>query len=429
MATGAVLSTTRLSPSVAQRIASLPVSSTLTLSAIHAGFISNKDGGCGVLALVGEKSGYPAVDQYSIASVGFDSYFPQSFTFVEGSASECRDLRWPLLAVSVIFTSLLSVFTTSAALFFGTIFTALFFHVGLASDPPSNSDYYSIVSITLGRFLPAAFCAFAIYRYVIKRTFTQPKLLDAQIEKTVLWLGAAWVGALNNYTFDKIPIQRLTPHDLQQPGAITALVIIVLAILLIALGQAWALRVEGRMPRYLALYVLFGALLGFLVAIPNMNVRIHHYILALLLLPGTSLQNRPSLLYQGLLVGLFINGIARWGFDSILQTPAMLLGDGQLGTLLPQLAAPVTGARNITFAWQGFPDGWDGISVLVNDVERFRGYEDFGAESFTWERRREGLSEYFRFAFMSGSQVGDYTRAGIWAGNGSWVEMLPGSSR
>lgn len=34
-------------------------------------------------------------------------------------------------------------------------------------------------------------------------------------------------------------------------------------------------------------------------------------------------------------MGMFLDGAARWGFDSILQTAASLLGDGQSGSALP----------------------------------------------------------------------------------------------
>lgn len=173
-------------------------------SAIHAGFLSNEAGGCGVLSIVGEKPSYPSNKAHGIKSIGFDSYFPRSFRFLEGTAAKCEDLRWPLLGVSLTFTILLSLFTTSPGVFFWSLYVGLFFHVALVSDPPGLTNYYSLVSLALGRFLPAAFCAFAIYKYCAIR---QLKGLTAQVEKTVLWLGACWVGCLNNYTFDKIPIQ------------------------------------------------------------------------------------------------------------------------------------------------------------------------------------------------------------------------------
>ncbi|EOA84212.1 hypothetical protein ACJQWK_00963 [Exserohilum turcicum] len=409
--------------------------SFICAAAIHAGYINDASGGCGVLAQAGEKSNYPSVDRKHIKSVGFDSYFPRSISFLGGAQAKCRDLRWPLLGVSLTFTILLSLFTTSPSVFFTSVFVGIFCHVALASDPPNMTDYYAIVSIALARLLPASFCMYAVYRFAVRR---QLEGLDAQIEKTILWLGGCWIGALNNYTFDKIPIERLTPHEIKnQPGAIPALIIIVLTLFFIALGQAWAFRIEGRLPRYLAIYGILVAGILTLVAIPKMNVRIHHYILGLLLVPGTSMQTRPSLLYQGILIGLFINGIARWGFASILETPGALRGDAPSGTPLPVITAPVIYNNvdlphvkaNITFDWQfPFPKPYEGISVLVNDVERYREFEDRMEGDWTWTRHKEGINEYFRFAYLQGGGRGDYTKAGVWRADGGWTEMEAGPS-
>jgi len=434
-------------------------------AAVHAGFINDQQGGCGVLMLTGEQASFEASSSHSISSVGFDSYFPQTFGFVRGTYSQCKDMRWPALIVSVILTTLLSIFTRSPAIFFWSEFVMIFFTVALATDPPNLLDYRRLLSVAIARFLPACFCAWITYRYAVKRSLTD---LTAQVEKTILWLGPAWVGALNNYTFDKIPIQRLTPHDLQaQPGAIPALIIILLTILTVALGQAWAFRVEGRMPRYLAIYGIFVATLLFFVTLPGLSLRIHHYILALLFLPGTSFQNRPSLIYQGLLVGLFINGVARWGFASIIELSSDILAGLPQGTLLPEISVLAIGAKNITFNLGMLPmkssgTVFDGISILVNDVERFRGYgdnEDYwpddhvtgGNFTWTWKRHRLGndvdvvaeqeeydndsidtkallLPEYFRFAYMYGSEVADYTKAGKWEVDGNWTQMRSGPS-
>lgn len=408
--------------------------SFICASALHAGVISNSRGGCGIATRVGERSDYQSVDRNGIASIGFNSTFPLSFTFVddEDVASQCgEDPRWKSLALTVVFTVLVSIFTTTSLSFYCIIFASVYFQVALASDPPPFSDFYSGFSIATGRFLPAAFVGVFIYLYCARRTLHG---LTAQFEKTIFWLGGCWFGALSNYTLDEIPIQRLTPHDLrQQSGAIPALIIIVLLLLAIALGQAWALRNEGRLPRYLAIYGILAASLLFFVAIPRLSLRIHHYILALLLLPGTSLQTRPSLLYQGFLVGLFLNGIARWNFDSVLQTSADLLQDGKLESALPEVLEPVINATSIILSWGTLPKGYDGVSVLVNDVERFRGFEELNQTRFTWTRHSAQYPEYFRFGFIKEQPLGgvsfaDYTKAATWNTDGSWKHMLAGPS-
>lgn len=402
-------------------------------AAIQAGVLRDTSGGCGVVKLIGEKTSYGATSRNGLSSVGFNSSFPMSFDFdrseqVRSDSAQCTDPRWGLLALSTIFTALFSLFTTHPATFFGPVFVITFWQIAMASDPPSYSDYPSLASTALSNFLPAAFIALVIYHTSVRKTLLH---LNAQYEKTILWVGAMWVGALDSLTLDMIPISRLTGHDLkQQPGAITALIIILLILLALVLYQAWCFRLEGRLPRYLGIYALLAFCLLILLAVPDLDLRIHHYILALLLLPGTALQTRVSLLCQGLLVGLFINGIARWGFASILQTAAALRGDAQLGTDLVSLLEPVINATSITFSWKGLAKGYDGVSVLVNDVERFRGVHS-GDNNFTWSSSARDHPEYFRFGFVNYQPFGgvgysDFTRAGIWWPDGRWDAPKPG---
>ncbi|KAI9158729.1 hypothetical protein HJFPF1_06727 [Paramyrothecium foliicola] len=409
-------------------------------AAIHAGVISNQNGGCGVVKLVGNRKNFVSSQRNGITSFGFNSYFPSSFEFVQDIDCSGADNRWSLLAISAVFTGVLSLVTSSPALFFFANFIGIFWTIGMALDPPPTTTVAGLFSNIIGKFLPAMFCAWVIYdKMGVRRTL---KGLTAQVEKTILWLGPCWVGALDNYTLSFIPIQRLNKHDLeQQPGAKAALAIIIIVLVVIIATQIWFFRQEGRFLRYIKLYALFVAALVISLVLPGLNLRIHHYILALLLLPGTSLQTRPSLIYQGLLIGLFINGIARWGFDPVLQTPAALQGDAQKGTLLPNVHSPVINLGNstdsvstIAFTWD-IPDQkrFDGISILVNDVERFRSYfyDDLdGDDEFVWTRNQTlDLPEYFRFAFMDGSSSGDYTKAGIWTADGEWEQMKPGPSR
>ncbi|KAF1960778.1 hypothetical protein CC80DRAFT_437981 [Byssothecium circinans] len=407
--------------------------SFLCASAIHAGVISNSDGGCGRVALNGEKQAYESVKKNGIESIAFDSYFPLSFSLFPDQNLRCSsDPRQPLLIVTILATAALSILSTSPGIFFPT-FTLIFALVSFASDPPSAS-YRNIsvlpdhISMFAKRLLPASFCAVVLYRAIIKRTLSG---ITAQVEKTVFWLGGFFFGALSNYTFDWIPIQRLTAHDLeQQPGAKVALAGILIVLAFIVVGQVYFFWLEGRLPRYLALYGLF--LFGILVClgIPAVSLRIHHYIIALLLLPGTTLQTRPSLFYQGILLGLFVNGIARWDFDSILQTSDALREDGKFDSAVPHILEPaisrVGDALVAVFSWAAPPAGMDGISVLVNDVERSRKFFHDGVDKNvnSFELLRPvgmQLTEYLRFAFVRGGQTLDYTNAGTLFDNGTWI--------
>jgi len=404
-------------------------------SAIHAGVFPSHYGGCGVLMRIGEATSFPPTKRHGIESIGFDATFPSSYTFASGvQSTACKDLRWHLFAVSIPFTTAISVISPVPAIPFYATFVGVFFHVALASDPPFLNNPYALINRALSRFLPAAFVAHFIWLYILKR----PHKNAPPIERTLLYLSGLWVGALTNITFDKlIPISRLTARDLhQQPGAKAALAIIIIIIVVLAVGQIHYLRLSGRLPKVGALYASVGASLGLLAAIPGTSLRIHHYILALLLLPGCRLLTRPSLIYQGILVGLFINGVARWGFAGVVETPDSLIGDGLYYSSVPNITAPTVTPDNFTVSLPTPPEdltGGDayavtGVSVLVNDVERYQyhlpdgdveGGGDAGKE-LTYPRR-SGERAYLRMAWLTrGGDTLDYTRAGVVEVNGTW---------
>ena len=289
--------------------------SFICAAAIHAGLLDDTYGGSGVVSLIGDQRNFPSVESNGILSIGFTPGFPVAFTFPEerephAMKTACKDPRWRLLTISVVFSSLLSILTISPAVFFGSVFVGVYISVALALDPPEFENYYSVISQAFGGLLPALFVGLVIYHFCISYTLRD---LTAQFEKTVLWLGSCWLGALDNFTLERLPIQRLTPHDLRQPGAVPTLMVIVTFMTTIALAQGWAFRIEGRMPRYLIFYALLGLLFLTLMAIPHMNLRLHHYIIALILLPGTALQTRPSLIYIKAFLLVYSSTVLRVG--------------------------------------------------------------------------------------------------------------------
>jgi len=163
-----------------------------------------------------------------------------------------------------------------------------------------------------------------------------------------------------------------------------------------------------------------------------LNLRVHHYIIGMALMPGTAFPTRLSLLYQGFLLGLFLNGAAAWGFDSILQTAAQLRRDAPLGSDLPPFVTNSSSynasipLQNQTIFWSALPSGenWDGFALLVDDVERYAG----AALNYSLGALEAGIPHFFRLAFTSAGQAGDFTMpATLWP-NGTWVDPLPGPS-
>ena len=231
-------------------------------AAIHAGFLSDHIGGSGLVTLVGEQRNFSSSLEHGIQSTAFAPSFPMAFTFDQNNQTSpyCRDPRWAVLGATVIYTFVISMCTCSASAFFWPVFVSTYFCVALAADAPEPPTYNKIISLALKGFLPAIFVGFTIFRFCIKRTMDR---LKAPMERTSLWLGSFWVGALNNLTFDKLPLQRLLPHDLVQPGAILSLTIMTVVVFFIAIGQVWALRLEGRLPKHLLFYIALGVLLEY----------------------------------------------------------------------------------------------------------------------------------------------------------------------
>ncbi|KAJ3490555.1 hypothetical protein NLI96_g1343 [Meripilus lineatus] len=369
--------------------------SFICAAAVQAGLISDSKGGCASLQIVGNFTDYQPLTARGLSSIGFPSVFPLSFQFLPTtSLSHCEDMRDGALAFNILVTALIFlVLRPKPIVAFWALVCIGFWHVTLFSQPRTNPP---VLDDAFGTFLPALFCAYAFWRLAYR--FTMEAFRKAPIEACVWYVGPFWVGVLSNLTLDKIPINRLVASDIaSRPGALTALIIII---------------------------VIF---------YPDWNFGLHHYILSMVLIPGTAFPTRLSAVYQGFLLGLFLNGVAAFGFDSILQTAEDLRRDGVFRSPLPDFLTNSTTYNasiplaNQTIAWDPLPDpsqGWDGFALLVDDVERYIG----SGLNFSLASLKEGIPHFFRLAFTSGGQAGDFTMpATLWP-NGTWVDPLPGPS-
>lgn len=140
-----------------------------------------------------------------------------------------------------------------------------------------------------------------------------------------------------------------------------------------------------------------------------------------------------------ILLGLFLNGAARWGFDSVLQTVDEVRRDAALGSDLPSFALTSLDPSNPLITWSAIPESltssWDGFALLINDVLRYSGQAtnfsmpttagNVVSES-TW---RTDIPYYLRLAYTSGGTSGDFTKAAVaWLGNGTFVQPAAGPS-
>lgn len=134
-------------------------------------------------------------------------------------------------------------------------------------------------------------------------------------------------------------------------------------------------------------------------------------------------------MHCSLLLGLFLNGIARWGFDSILQTPAELRRDAALGSDLPSFNLTSIDTVSKLITWNAIPanltSSWNGFALIINDVLEYSGT----ASNFSMANYSTSVPWFLRLAYQQNGASGDYTRAGTaWLGNGTWISPVPGPS-
>ncbi|KAH7885912.1 hypothetical protein F5I97DRAFT_2023720 [Phlebopus sp. FC_14] len=407
--------------------------SFLCASAVQTGLISDSLGGCASVQLVGNFTDYVPTTAFGLTSVGFPSDFPMSFRFSPSSIlTHCTDLRNPALAFNILITCLIFlVLRPKAIARYWCLVCIGFWHVALFSQPQATPPP---LDVAFGAFLPTLFVCYAFWRVAIR--FTLPVFANAPFESTIWYLAPYWTGVLTNLTMDQIPIDRLTPQDIkQQPGGITALIIIVLVLLVLVLNQIRVIRKTGWLPYYLGWYIVGGFITLVLALLPGLEFRLHHYVISMALMPGTGFSTRLSAIYQGFLLGMFLNGVAAFGFDSILQTVADLARDGPTGSPLPTFLTNSTtynatlALANQTISWAGIPSdiasqGWNGFALLVDDVERFTGI----AVNYSLGGLEGGLPHFLRLAYTTGGTPGDFTMpATLWP-NGTWIDPLPGPS-
>lgn len=407
--------------------------SFLCASAVQAGFIKDSTGGCATVNLVGQFTDYLPATSLGLSSVGFKSSFPMSYRLTTDSTlGQCTDLRNVALAVNILATCLLFiVFRPKPIMLYWFLVCIGFWHVALFSQPQQEPPP---LDVAFGAFLPTLLVGYGLWR--VSWRFTLPAFANAPFEAMVWYLAPYWAGVLTNLTTANIPINQLTADDItQQPGGLTALVIIVLVVVALVVNQVRVIRKTGWLPWYLGWYVSGGLVALALAFLPGLQFRLHHYIISMALFPGTGFPTRLSAIYQGFLLGMFLNGVAAFGFASILQTAADLAADGPTGSPLPEFVTnsttydPSVPLGNQTIFWSSIPsalvtEGWNGFSLLVDDVERYAG----NALNYSLAGLDAGLPHFFRLAYTSRGSAGDFTMpAALWP-NGTWVDPLPGPS-
>ena len=195
----------------------------------------------------------------------------------------------------------------------------------LISNPPDFPPDYSTAS---GTFLSAMGITYWFWRISMRKTLESFKELP--LERAFWWGLGLWIGIESQNLFSKIPISRLVASDFQRPGAVTAIVILGAIALVAVFFQIIALRSIGILKFLLIWYIAVAVVFVILACIPGWVLRVHHYILAMLVMPALGTPTRLAALLQGFMLGWFIDGVGKWGFDGLVQSDAEVSPIGRL---------------------------------------------------------------------------------------------------
>lgn len=398
-------------------------------SAVHGGALSPFFGGCVKMKFTGERLSFESRNgPYGTGwSVGFPSFFPESFVFVKlpTGLSGCHDPRLVVLCVNVLL-GMPVVYLGSGFVTFWVSMMSAFWTIVASLDPPyignSEESTAKLLSTAFARLLPLGFVLYVLWITTSRTTLAG----GSPLCKLFIWYPLMWAGAANKITFDRLPVDRLTPHDIKQmPGSILTVIVVSIIILACAIVQALQLWRAGKFVQYLKGYIAVFIALGLLAQLPNLGLRIHHYIFALIWLPGTGTRGITAYLLQGILLGLLLSGIARWDFASIVETDVSLLRGEAGASSDPPSGFDYNGTHVLWERPEQHPDDLTGFSLLVNDLEWWTGEET----AVDIADLKEFETVFFRVGMssMDSDRRGDYTR-GATLRKGKWVPPAEGVS-
>ncbi|RKO93256.1 hypothetical protein BDK51DRAFT_9167, partial [Blyttiomyces helicus] len=399
-------------------------------TAIHGGVVSQIWGGCGVLTVVGEESSFPASTENGITSLGFPSWFPKAYTITAVGSQHCSDLTWAMLPVAMCFVGLFSLVSPSSAAFYFALVTAGFWNV-IFFNIPNHDDGW--VSAAFGTYIVAVAFAVVMYRFVVHHSMLVPRrfpidtfLLTVLPFYLALYIDS-WTAPLSNFGFSS--------RAFRDPVTLATFIVLVPALLIACAIQLFLFRRHGLIGPYLIAYGLGIAVYFTIPALLSLDIHLHHYLVGIVLLPLTKLQSRPSLLAQGFLLGLMVQGVARWGPASPFETRFQALNGEPAGTPQPTFAfdpAALARTGNIswTFSLAGYPGEltpggaippglpYDSFSLLMNDVEVYRGPQSSFSVARIHADPNGTLPFYVRVALVESGTAQDYTDPVEVRGNG-----------
>ncbi|KAI8608481.1 hypothetical protein BC830DRAFT_1155068 [Chytriomyces sp. MP71] len=297
--------------------------SWICMAAIHAGVLSNAQGGCLIATLnPSENETYANSRANGILSQDFNSTYPGTLSFKilgDGDAAFCTDFGFtseavylPLLMASPL------VIQSRTTLFWGTVFWMYIYWVFVSPDVGKGD---AALMASLQSFLPAMAVLYVINSRIVRYTLPKPPRFPFDV--SLLFVGCLWIGFHLDFilnTIAPLPTLDFTAHMFASPAGGILICLLLAAVTVCGAIFGWMHYKQGGLWHYVVGYAAFFGVYFILPRVVGLGIHLHHYITGLLLLPITRVRARFALAIQALLLGVFLQGVLKYGFASPVDT-------------------------------------------------------------------------------------------------------------
>ncbi|KNC85386.1 hypothetical protein SARC_02420 [Sphaeroforma arctica JP610] len=298
--------------------------SRVCIAAVHAGVINDATGGCALYRqLDSSASSFDGTFSNGIQSGDSTTFDSTPFEFqkcVSPYGCEYWGFTIFLPVALVMFLGLVLLRTTSVVLF-ACMAVVGYWYVILIGQPLYA---VSFVQERLGLFLPFLTAVYVLWTFG-GNAATPPS--THMIERVILYILPCWAFFHMNYLTLVFPDEDISTGDSASDGgsavtwnpiSITLLAVALPIVIILLFYLCRSIWRSGNTIYYLLGYTAVVVLVGIFWALVSSQFyfHLHHYQVALIVWPLATFSTRPAAFTQAIMLGVFVNGVARWGWGS-----------------------------------------------------------------------------------------------------------------
>ncbi|KAG6613515.1 Protein phosphatase 2A regulatory subunit A [Phytophthora cinnamomi] len=351
--------------------------SRICRAAIHAGVIG-PNGGCAFYRFAGAANAFYSSSENGVTTNEFLSWFPKTIEFKEGSSSYCSDLTWWILSVGFVATTGFGLIPRARpAVMFYSLVAWGFFYVRLVGQP-SSQDYAGISIDSFGEVMILLAASSVAYRMAASKTFRGWKSLS--LKRRILMWPICYVTPyhvmINMNLIGYVPWLNIDLGGFEEvnanAGTYVVFSIVGIGAALLAFTLFRNLYRGGTWKKCGVMYAaMITAVLVSWALFPSTSFHLHHTMLGAFIIPVTTSSIPAAAFSQAIALGCFVQGYARWGWSSYLDTIPTYM------TIAVPRNAPNT--TNVTSSgavvvWEPL-ESVEAYSLRLNRVEVYRGLD------------------------------------------------------